>query len=621
MANILGVDYYRIVSETGEGEWSQIYVKTAFDKEELDRFGSIFGVIKITGKGDLVTRGMALIGEIDKWCDDASHKGDATGLLALLTKKLATGVFVWITTDDSGGRRVKAGASAGNGVAILRGGNRVWLFEDGDGRVVTGEVRENDKLFFGSKEMVDLIDKESAEDNMETLVEGVSAEAMKLSDGARSAIVLIVKTMTFETESEVELPKVVPELTREVLVSDRVVGASGVAGKIAVAKVSWKEFVGKWRSAGRLREDGSAQKRHRLFLLIGAVFLVVLGMSVGLGVVKARKNQAEAAFKAVYEPLEKKRVEAEALFNLNPVGARELLRSVKDEVSAKKSQFAKTPYEGRMNDLEKAVEVSWTKVSGEQKSSLDLFFNLGLIRSQMKGDRMSFDGKEALVLDSAAGIVAKIGYPDKKQEVTLGKGEGQNWLDVAGAGNNSILLTKTGLTAMLDGKKSDLVFDAAVTDPIAVDVFPGAAYVLDRGSSEIWRYGLSGGTINDRRRWFQAGVEADFRSATDMVIDVDIWVGLTNGKILRFRRGQSEKFGLTDVPEGFSIKKMAISGDAKAIAVLDSDKGRVVLFNKETGAYMKQILASELSGATDIVWVSDHELMILSGDKLYTTAI
>lgn len=615
MANILGVEYYRIVCETGEGEWSQIYVKTAFDKEELDRFGSIFGVIKITGKGDLVTRGMALIGEIDKWCDEVSHKGDVTGLLALLSKKLATGVFVWITTDDSGGRRVKAGALSGNGMAILRGGNKVWLFEDGDGRVVTGEAREKDRLFFGSKEMVDLIDKESAEEDMEIMTEKVTAETMKLSDGARAAMVLVVRATTFETEKETGSDDM------EKLVSDRVVGASGVAGKIAVAKVSWKEFVGKWQSAGRLRENGSSQKKHRLFLFIGAIFLVVLGVSVSLGLVKARRYRAEASFKAVYEPLEKKRAEAEALFNLNPVGARDLLRSVKDEVSTKKVQFAKTPYEGKMNDLEKAVEVSWVKVSGEQKSSLDLFFSLGLIRSQMKGDRMSFNGKEALVLDSTSGIVAKIGFPDKKQEVTLGKGEGQNWLDVAGVDSSSVLLTKTGLTAILSGKKNDLTFDAAVTDPIAVDVFPGAAYVLDRGSSEIWRYGLSGGTISDRRRWFQAGVEADFRSAADMVIDVDIWIGLTNGKILRFRRGQPEKFGLTDVPEGFSIKRLAISGDAKMIAVLDSDKSRIVLFDKETGAYVKQILASELTGATDIVWVSDHELMILSGDKLYTTSI
>jgi len=635
MANILGIDYYRVVSETGEGEWSQVYVKTAFDKEELGRFGSIFGVVKLSGKGDLVTKGMNLIGEIDKWCEEASHKGDVAGLLALLTKKLATGAFVWIYMDDSGGRRIKTGALPGNGVAIVRGGQRVWLFENGDGRVVTGEVKDRDKVFFGSKEAVDLIDTEQGETKeAEELTEKVTAEMMKLSAGARAALILLIKPMTQEIEKEEVVPEVkledkikeavlqkIEERQGETLVSDRVVGATGVAGKIAEAKMSWKDFVTNWQTAKSLRSDESVQKRHRLFLFIGAVFLVVLGVSVGLGLIKARKDRAEAVFAAVYEPLEKKRSDAEALYNLNPVGARDLLRSVKQDLATQKGQFAKTPYEGRMTDLEKAVEQSWVKVSGDQKSNLDLFFNLGLVRDQMKGDRLTFTGKDFLVLDSTSGVVARISYPDKKQEVILGKGEGQNWLDVAGYNGNNVLLTKTGMTAILSGTRSDQKFDAAVVEPIAVDVFPGAAYVLDKGASEIWRFGLSGGLINERRRWWLPGVEADVRGATDMAIDTDIWVGLSNGKILRFRRGQFEKFNLSDVPENFSVKRLAVSNDVALVAVLDSDKERIVLFNKDTGAYVKQIMADGLAEATDLVWVSDHELMILSGDKLLMTSI
>src|SRR3989338_3825866 len=500
MANILGVDYYRVVSETGEGEWSQVYVKTAFDKEELNQFGSIFGVIKLSGKGDLVTKGMNLIGEVDKWCEDTKHKGDVAGLLALLSKKLATGAFIWVYLDDSGARRLKTGALSGNGVAIVRGKQRVWLFENGDGRVVTGEIKEKDKLFFGSKEAVDLIDQEQGETKEpEELSEKVTAEMMKLSEGARAALILLVRPMALEMEKDEVLVPVRPQekikelvvertekRQEEILATDRVVGATGVAGKIASAKMSWRDFVTNWQTATSLKSDESVQKRHRLFLFIGAVFLVVLSVSVGLGLIKARRDRADAVFKAVYEPLEKKRVDAEALFNLNPVGARDLLRSVKQEIATKKDQFNKTPYEEKMNDLARAAGESWVKVSGEQKSNLDLFFNLGLIREKMKGDRISFTGKELLVLDGTAGIVAKVSYPDKKQEVILGKGEGQNWLDVAGLGANSVLLTKTGMTAILSGARSDLKFDAAVVDPLAVDIFPGAAYVLDKGASEIW---------------------------------------------------------------------------------------------------------------------------------------
>ena len=367
--------------------------------------------------------------------------------------------------------------------------------------------------------------------------------------------------------------------------------------------------------------DEHKEKKHRLFLVIGGVFLLVLAVSVGFGLVKARRDRAEAGFATVFEPLEKKRTEAEALFELNPVGARDLLRTVREEMMTKKGQFSGTSFEVRVADFERLVEESWVKVSGEQKATLDLFFNLGVIRSQMKGDRMAFDGKNLLVLDKTAGVVAKVSYPDKKQELILGKGEGQNWLDVAGVSPNEVLLLRSGLSAVLAGKKEDLVFDAAVSEPTAVEMFGSAAYVLDKGSSEIWRFGLSGGAIGERRRWLLSGIEADLAAGVDLAIDTDIWVGLSGGKILRFRRGQPERFSLSDVPEDFKIDRLAISGDNNVVAVLDEGKGRVVLFNKETGAYMKQILAPELSTATDVVWISEKELMILSGDKIYQTSI
>lgn len=618
MANILGIDYYRVVSETGESEWSQVYVKTAFDQEELARFGGVFGVVKLAGGGDLISKGMDLIDRVEKWCSAENHKGDVAGLLGLLKVRAATGVFVWVTVDGDGERRIKVGAMPGNGVGIIRNGKRIWLFENGDGRVLMGDLVQKDKVFFGSKEAVDVIDAEmvSGEEDMEVMIEKVSTTMMTLSEGARAALILTVKPLPQEASS--------PAFAidhKEKLAGDRVVGATGLTAKLAAAKMSWKDLTLKWKQAGRLTTDEHKEKKHRLFLLIGGAFLIILTVSVVFGLVKTRRDRVEAEFASVFEPLEKKRTGAETLYGLNPVGARDLLRTVREETAAKKGQFSGTNFEGRISDFERLVEESWVKVSGEQKVTLDLFFNLGLIRSQMKGNRMAYDGKNLLVLDQTAGIVAKVSYPDKKQEVVLGKGEGQNWLDVAGVSPNDVLLLSSGLSAVLAGQKADLAFDAAVTEPIAVDMFGTAAYVLDKGSSEIWRFGLSGGTIGERRRWLLSGIEADLTAGADLAIDTDIWVGLASGKILRFRRGQPERFNLSDVPEDFRIDRLAISGDSNAVAVLDEGKGRVVLFSKETGAYMKQILAPELSTATDLVWISEKELMILVGDKIYQTAI
>jgi|CXWL01.1.fsa_nt_gi hypothetical protein len=653
MANILGIDYYRVVSETGDEQWSQVYVKTAFDEEELARFGSIFGIVKLSGKGDLVANGMELIGKLDRWCDEAAHKGDVAGLLDLLKNNLATGAFVWVYVDGKGTRRIKAGALSGNGIAILRGGNRYWLFENGDGRVVSGELKEKDRLFLGSREAVELIDKEMTVDknDMEVVSEAVTAEMMKLSEGARAALILTIKPAVFEVEKGVDWPpfvrstslrttegsppyglrgvsgikeaviKRIEKRQEETLVGHRVVGGEGLTGKFQTAKVSWKDLMQKMQTAGKLREGREDGKRHKLVLLVGAIFLVMLGVSVSFGLVKMRADRAKEEYKMTFEPLEKKRLEAESLYNLNPVGARDLLRGVKEELTVKKAGFVGTEFEPKIVEFEELVESTWAKVSGEQKISLDQFFNLGLVRSGMKGERMGFDGKNLLVLDKTLGIIAKVSFPDKKQEVTLGKGEGQNWTDVAGTPSNSIVLSKSNMIGLFSGTRGETTFDAAVTDPVAVDMFGTAAYVLDKGSSEIWRFGLAEGTIGERRRWLVSEVEADLRGGADLAIDSDIWVGVASGKILRFRRGQPEKFNMTDGPADFAISRLAVSSDNQVVAVLDSQKGRIVLFNKETGAYMKQMLADEFASATDMVWVSDHELMVISGDKLLVTSI
>ena len=599
MANILGIDYYRVVSETGESEWSQVYVKTAFDQEELARFGGVFGVVKLAGGGDLISKGMDLIDRVGKWGRAEKDKGEVAGRLGWLKVRAATGVFVWVTVDGDGERRIKVGAMPGNGVGIIRNGKRIWLFENGDGRVLMGDLVQKDKVFFGSKEAVDVIDAEmvSGEEDMEVMIEKVSTTMMTLSEGARAALILTVKPLPQESSS--------PAFAidhKEKLAGDRVVGATGLTAKLAAAKMSWKDLTLKWKQAGRLTTDEHKEKKHRLFLLIGGAFLIILTVSVVFGLVKTRRDRVEAEFASVFEPLEKREPERKLIWAESGRGE-DLLRTVREETAAKKGQFSGTNFEGRISDFERLVEESWVKVSGEQKVTLDLFFNLGLIRSQMKGNRMAYDGKNLLVLDQTAGIVAKVSYPDKKQEVVLGKGEGQNWLDVAGVSPNDVLLLSSGLSAVLAGQKADLAFDAAVTEPIAVDMFGTAAYVLDKGSSEIWRFGLSGGTIGERRRWLLSGIEADLTAGADLAIDTDIWVGLASGKILRFRRGQPERFNLSDVPEDFRIDRLAISGDSNAVAVLDEGKGRVVLFSKETGAYMKQILVPELSTATDLVWI------------------
>lgn len=574
MDNALGVDYYRIVNETEKKDRSEIYV----------RDGSVFGVLE----------GEGLIEQMGGWCTEAEQSRDVFGLLELLKSKSASGVIAWVFADK-GRRMMKVGALPGNSVAVVRGGKKIWLFENGSGQVMVGEIREGDKVCLGDKEIVEAIDVEDLTKEM-------------ITGGA--ALVLVVGKN-----------KAIPQKDEEMLVGDRVVGNEGLKKKLASAKLSWKSLTEKWQSASRLRVQDRDEKRHRWILFVGAVFLLVLVVSVTLGLIKVRQDKANSAFAAVFEPLEKKRSEAETLLTLNPVGARELLRGVREEIAAKKGQFVGSNFEERIGQLEKRTEETWIRISGEQKTELNLFFSLGLVRSEMRGDSLAFDGKNLLVLDKTSGVVAKISYPEKKQEMILGKGEDQGWLDVTLFGENNIVLTKTGLMVTTRIGKNELKFDAAVTDPVALDMFGTGIYVLDKGSSEVWRFGLAEGVVGERRRWFGTEVKPNLSEAVDLAIDADVWVGLRTGKIMRFRRGNMEKFDLGDVPDKLEVDRIAVSDNARRIALLDTKKKRIALFDKESGAYSKQLLAEELEKASDLVWTKENELMVLVENKLYLVSI
>ncbi|MBI1872144.1 hypothetical protein HYS10_01860 [Candidatus Collierbacteria bacterium] len=410
------------------------------------------------------------------------------------------------------------------------------------------------------------------------------------------------------------------EIEAERLVSDRVVGGVGLKGKIVSAKMGLFDLTERWKRGIPLA-GVDRQKRHRWVLALGSVFLMALVVSVGLGLVKTRRDRLEAEFRAIYEPWEQKRKEAEVLFALNPVGARELLRSVRDELTSSKVKFAGGPFEGKINDFEKNLEATWAKVSGEATAQPELFFNLGLIRTNLLGGRLAFNDKKLIVLDEKLGIVAEVDYQDQKSGVVLGKGEGLGWLDLAGFRNNLVVLTKTGLVANLSDKRVEQTFDGSVLGPVAVDVFGEAAYILDREASEIWRFGLSGGAIGERRRWLSAGVEVDLKSGLDLALDGDIFVLSIDGKVARLRRSQIEKYSLTDIPIDFRPERISASAGAEVLAFLDSKKSRVVLFNKETGGYIRQLLSPEFEKATDLVLVNGTTLIVLVEGKLLKVAI
>jgi DNA-binding beta-propeller fold protein YncE len=104
-----------------------------------------------------------------------------------------------------------------------------------------------------------------------------------------------------------------------------------------------------------------------------------------------------------------------------------------------------------------------------------------------------------------------------------------------------------------------------------------------------------------------------------MAIDGSVWLGTSNGKILRFTQGKENTFVSKGVDPTFGTKLAVYTSDnAKNVYVLDSQNNRVVVLDKE-GMYLSQYRWKDAVTPSNLV-VSEEEkkILLLSGGKIYS---
>jgi hypothetical protein len=151
-----------------------------------------------------------------------------------------------------------------------------------------------------------------------------------------------------------------------------------------------------------------------------------------------------------------------------------------------------------------------------------------------------------------------------------------------------------------------------------IGIFAGNAYLLDAGTSEIWRYpGLSSG-VGSAQRWLTPGLRADFSKVADMVIDGDVWLAAETGEVQQYRRGNSENFGLAEgVGKTTEWTAIDTSEGSDRIYLLDRKGMRVVAVTKE-GGFVKQWVWEGISGVTDMAAVeAEAAVFLVSGSSIY----
>lgn len=638
MTNLLGVDFFRVVSEPVGDDWSQVYAKIPFEKSELLEKGAVFGAVRLLGGDDVVGRGSEVIAKIEDEYNNLEGEDRLRGLFAAVKEMERSAQLVLIEIRFQEKERwVRIIGTSEGWVDLVRDGKRVNLLsQEVDGQVVRGRLKEEDTIFLGVGGLDKVVEQLGVwgKDNLEEVTEEISSELMSEDwPSSMAGLFLRLKQVEQSEEAVVEGEVLVvsePEKKSE-KIEESPIGVVGRRNGVIIGGV-FENFKGMFGKVTEYRRETiqlrrSEERRPKKWtLIIGGVFLLILVASVAGGYTKMQKQNRQQAFRAVYEPIEKKREDAEALLTINPTGSRELMIQVREEIEKHKDEFKGTEFETEWNGLVGRSDEGWRRISGENEVSPELFYDLSLLRNGFVGERVGInDDLELMMLDSQMGLVATVSYPNKGSEILMGKGGGEMWRDVTWVGNKAVVMSARGM--WVEDKLAGS-FSGSVGDPVGVGAFGSYLYVLDKGNGEIWKYNgtnlLTGAEMGTGVRWITGDAIADLTDGVDLSIDGDIWVGLKNGAIIRLRRGAKEAFNITGAPKEMKIDRIAVNEDQSAevgrIAILNKDASRVVVLDKN-GTYVKQFRWSGFSEAEDLVFVDNATLIVVAGGKVYKVGV
>ncbi|KKW32604.1 MAG: hypothetical protein UY76_C0022G0004 [Candidatus Uhrbacteria bacterium GW2011_GWA2_52_8d] len=143
----------------------------------------------------------------------------------------------------------------------------------------------------------------------------------------------------------------------------------------------------------------------------------------------------------------------------------------------------------------------------------------------------------------------------------------------------------------------------------------------DSAEGQIFRFNRSGSSFDGESEWITSRT-IPFDFATSIAIDGDVYVLMGDGSISRFVNGSEEGWGTGVVdPRITQATKLWTSPESSYLYVLEPSTQRLIVFQKETGAFVVQYRSDAFQGLSDfVVDEAGYTIYLLAGSKLYSIA-
>ncbi len=402
-----------------------------------------------------------------------------------------------------------------------------------------------------------------------------------------------------ENPVTVELPVKLPKRTVEI-------------GKM-VHRVSTKvrQFVlfavSKTKNIRELRNQQiSKQARIRIAVVL---FLLVLVSVAILGFLFFKNSQLSKAT-AFLQPFEGKLLTLRSLSETDIVAARDQGVALQQEFESQKKSFGSNWFAKSQLDVFSQEMVRFVDdVSGKvELQTLPIFYDFRLVQADFIATNADIDQNKAVFLDKERQVAIALTL-DTKQQTVLPIGQYSVLKDISFVNEHLDLLADGVYSFPIDSQKEAqkiIPEGDSNREGVWIRAYDDFIYVFNAEKRNIYRYFLSSEAKDEQAPvpigWFQDKKDLDFSAISSIAVDGDVWLGTTEGKILRYERGNKVEFSLSGMQDQFSSSlKIYTKPNMDSIFVLESKKNRVVRLSKD-GAFIRQIESPSLGAATDVIF-------------------
>jgi len=639
----------KIVGMANEKSWSQVHVfisqpeSGAGAEDKLASHGKLLAGLSFkVKKEDIEVSSFGT--EIINRLQESFYSNESEGILKKVAQTMESLVAEFLSEVELNLVMVVmwkdylyAGRIGGGKVFLKRGEAVVNLIEgeDGDVKVVSGEMKPKDKLMIGTRQFFEIVNEDKVKQVLEKKeMEEVNEELGSLIGGkeessqAAGVVAEVMGEVEEIDEEEVEEQEDKDEDKDETMekVEEKKTDVGGMRRRIKGALGGIFEMVaglGRRKGSDVYVGKGGVGKRQKSAGTVAIVLVLIFGLSLVLAGRKRQKTKEETRYNQVIEEVGYKYDEAQGLIDLNPLRAKSILVDSKGLIEEYKEEIDKDLPDELADYLSK-IEEALGRVQREYVvEQANEWFDFSLVKEGFKGNDWEIEENLVWVWDKAQKTVVEVDLETKAARVVIG-GDKVKEGDYVGLGGERgmVIGEKDKYITVINGDKGTVVDEIGgeewgrVVDTVG---FGGNLYLLEgEAEGQIWKYlGVDSGVSG--KRSYLSGDSYDLSEAVSMAIDGSVWVLFSDGTIAKYVRGAKDAFTVAGLDKPFNEPKAIFtSGEVDNIYVMDVKNTRVVVMSK-TGEYKAQYVWPGIAGVKDLV-VSENEgkMFLLTGEKVFT---